>query len=413
MEEREFELQIGQELRIEIFFEQSLSVLLELGRAEKFGEELPAGNWITYYGPEKFAIFTWHGCKLKTWGFCSNIYKSTSETPMPGYLLAHGQINRLRYEACRNRQLGPRVIVAGGSSCGKSTLCKILLNYASKCGWRPTFVELDVTNNEMFLPGCISAASYYHNTWDPVLAYYYGHTSINFSTIELFKPLINELVAHVNQRVENELQFCQENYKESFDPRNNSYASGCIINFPPFLDLNLCESILNFVIDAFQTNFVLVIEQERLLSSLQSRGFEPIHLGKSGGVVPLEVEYKGKLMHHSLNSYFAKHQIHQLSLNFSEIKVFKVTVSSTPLSALTYGENLQGEGLIVSQVAPTTETLLNAVLGVLTHEEVLKSPVIGVVHVVEVDETNKTLKVLAPGPLPSKNFLLGSLKMLK
>lgn len=44
MEEREYDLQTGQELRIEIGFDQKLSIILEIGRAEKFGEELPVGS---------------------------------------------------------------------------------------------------------------------------------------------------------------------------------------------------------------------------------------------------------------------------------------------------------------------------------------------------------------------------------
>lgn len=161
----------------------------------------------------------------------------------------------------------------------------------------------------------------------------------------------------MKSRIENELDYSKENHANSYAPRNNSYASGCIINFPGFLDLNLCENIINFVIDNFKIDNVLVIDQERLVSSLHNRGLEPIRLSKSGGVVPLESEYKNKLQLHALNSYFSKHQIHQLTLSFAEIKVFKISVPSTPMSALTYGAVAQGEGLLVSQVAPTQEAL--------------------------------------------------------
>ena len=43
METKEFDLQIGQELRIELNFDQKISIMLELGRAEKFGQEFPVG----------------------------------------------------------------------------------------------------------------------------------------------------------------------------------------------------------------------------------------------------------------------------------------------------------------------------------------------------------------------------------
>lgn len=410
METREYDLQIGQELRIEIAFDQKITITLELGRAEKFGQEFPVGYPKSFLGPDKFAIFTWHGCKLLVSGQCANIYSSNTETPMSMYLLAHGHINRMRYEACKDRRIGPTILVAGGSSSGKSTLCKILLNYAVKCGWRPVMVELDVTSNDMYLPGCISAASYYQNSWDSILAYYYGHTTVSANNIDFFNNIVAELQKQVSLRMKNELDFCALNYSSSYAPQNNTYASGCIINLPPFLDLDLCEKVLNFVIDCFKVNLVLIIDQERLISSLGIRGFEPIHLARSGGVVTLEPEYKAKLQNYSLNTYFLRHQIYQ-TLLISEIKVFKVTVSATPLSARTYGDTTQGDGLIVTEVGASQDILLNAVLGVLVGDDIMKSSICGVVHVVEVDENQ--IKLLAPGDLPSRKFLLGSVKMLK
>ena len=93
--------------------------------------------------------------------------------------------------------------------------------------------------------------------------------------------------------------------------------------------------------------------------------------------------------------------------------MFKISIPATPASALIYGDTTQGDGLVVSQIAPTQEALLNAVLGVLINDDPIKGAICGIVHVVEVDEFHHQIKLLAPGQLPSKNFLLGSLKMLK
>jgi hypothetical protein len=65
----------------------------------------------------------------------------------------------------------------------------------------------------------------------------------------------------------------------------------------------------------------------------------------------------------------------------------------------------------VTEVGASQEVLFNAVLGVLIGEDVMKSPIYGIVHVVEVDETH--IGLLSPGDLPSKRFLLGSVKTLK
>lgn len=94
---------------------------------------MPIGTNLLYNGPDKFAIFTWHGCRLRLIGNAT-IYLSPTETPMPQYLAAHGQINRRRNRCCAEKTIGPIVLVAGGANSGKTTLCKILLNYAVKSG---------------------------------------------------------------------------------------------------------------------------------------------------------------------------------------------------------------------------------------------------------------------------------------
>ena len=57
---------------------------------------------------------------------------------------------------------------------------------------------------------------------------------------------------------------------------------------------------------------------------------------------------------------------------------------------------------------------MHAILGVVADpKDVMKSPIYGLVHVVEVDEMQRVVKVLAPGQLISKVFILGSLNKLK
>lgn len=44
-----------------------------------------------------------------------------------------------------------------GTDVGKSTLCKILLNYAVRAGWAPTFADMDIGQGSITVPGCIAA----------------------------------------------------------------------------------------------------------------------------------------------------------------------------------------------------------------------------------------------------------------
>lgn len=39
---------------------------------------------------------------------------------------------------------GPRVLIAGPTDSGKSTICKMLLNWGVRGGHQPTYVDLDI-----------------------------------------------------------------------------------------------------------------------------------------------------------------------------------------------------------------------------------------------------------------------------
>lgn len=79
---------------------------------------------------------------------------------------------------------GPRVIVVGPTDSGKSTLSRMLLSWAAKQGSKPTFVDLDIGQGSITIPGCI-AATPIEMPIDPVegitldmpLVYFYGHTT--------------------------------------------------------------------------------------------------------------------------------------------------------------------------------------------------------------------------------------------
>jgi polyribonucleotide 5'-hydroxyl-kinase len=65
----------------------------------------------------------------------------------------------MRNEALKNRKVGPSILITGSQQSGKSTLCRILINYSLKLGWRPVLADLDLCNNEIVPPGCIAAVT--------------------------------------------------------------------------------------------------------------------------------------------------------------------------------------------------------------------------------------------------------------
>lgn len=52
-----------------------------------------------------------------------------------------------------------QLLVCGGVDVGKSTLIKVLLNYACRRGYTPIWVDLDIGQGDITAPGCLSAST--------------------------------------------------------------------------------------------------------------------------------------------------------------------------------------------------------------------------------------------------------------
>jgi polyribonucleotide 5'-hydroxyl-kinase len=52
-----------------------------------------------------------------------------------------------REQARLSKAIGPRLMITGAAQSGKSTLCRILVNYAVKLGWSPILVDLDINSD--------------------------------------------------------------------------------------------------------------------------------------------------------------------------------------------------------------------------------------------------------------------------
>lgn len=111
--------------------------------AELFGTELVKGKKYVFSTGAKIAIFTWQGCTLELRGKTDVSYVAR-ETPMIMYLNCHAALEQLRKTAETNEKKGPITMVVGPCDVGKSTVCRILLNYAVRMGRRPIYVDLDV-----------------------------------------------------------------------------------------------------------------------------------------------------------------------------------------------------------------------------------------------------------------------------
>ncbi|CAN0459148.1 unnamed protein product, partial [Laminaria digitata] len=88
-------------------------------------------------------------------------------------------------------------MVVGEADSGKSTLANILAAYAVRLGRCPTFVDLDVGQGAITMPGGIAAAALDSNSMSAEegfsltapLVFYYGHTSLQENP-DLYKKLV-------------------------------------------------------------------------------------------------------------------------------------------------------------------------------------------------------------------------------
>ncbi|KAJ6842306.1 protein CLP1-like protein [Iris pallida] len=253
---RQFNLATESELRVEVGQESPLRVRLVSGTAEIFGTELPPENWISIPPRHKFAIFTWHGATVELEGTTEVEYVA-DETPMVSYVNVHAILDarRSRAKASQSAELdssqGPRVIVVGPTDSGKSSLCRMLLSWACKQGWKPTFVDLDIGQGSITMPGCI-AATPIELPIDAVegipleipIVYFYGHTTPSVSA-ELYKVLVKELA---------------QTLERQFTGNAESRAAGMVINTMGWVE-GLGYELLLHAIDTLNANVVLVLGQ--------------------------------------------------------------------------------------------------------------------------------------------------------
>lgn len=171
---------------------------LKSGFAELFGTELAKGKQYEFHQGAKVAIFTFHGCVLLVKGK-SDVSYVAKETPMVQYLNTHTALEQLRTNAEEKSTQGPIVMIVGPQDVGKSTLCRILLNYAVRMGRRPIYVDIDVGQGSISCPGTIGALLVERPatieegfSQQAPLVYNFGHVSPGANN-KLYKLLVSKL----------------------------------------------------------------------------------------------------------------------------------------------------------------------------------------------------------------------------
>lgn len=160
------------EYRFEVPASTTLTIRLLKGLAEKDGTEL-APNTPYVFTRTKSKINTWHSCELEVSSPDPGAYHghvaspAAHETNMVPYLNLHMSLDGMRAHARQSLEsapardpgaMGPRVLVAGPPSSGKTTLVKTLTAWATRMGAQPMVVNTDPAQGMLSLPGTLSAA---------------------------------------------------------------------------------------------------------------------------------------------------------------------------------------------------------------------------------------------------------------
>ncbi|KAJ3692009.1 hypothetical protein LUZ60_012359 [Juncus effusus] len=419
---RQFKLARESELRVEVGPDAPLRARLLTGTAEIFGTEMPPENWLPVPPRSKIAIFTWHGATIELEGFSEAEYVA-DETPMVSYVNVHAILDGRRARAKNSQDgdsdasQGPRVMVVGPTDSGKSSLSRMLLSWAAKRGWKPTFVDLDIGQGSITLPGAVSATPV-EMPVDVVegiplempLVFYYGHTTPTANG-ELYKVLMKELA---------------QTLEKQFNGNIESRAAGMVINTMGWVEGFGYELLLN-AIDTFKANVILVLGQEKLYSMLKDvlktkPNVDVVKLHKSGGVVQRNTKLRQKSRSVKIREYFygISNDLspHSTILNFTDISIFRVGGGpQAPRSALPIGAEPTADPVRVVPVN-VSQDLLHLVLGVSYAKEpdqIISSNVAGFVYITDIDMQRRKITFLAPcpGELPGKILLVGSLTWLE
>lgn len=291
---QEFKLDQDSELRFEVESKnEKVYLTLKSGTAEVFGTELVKGKTYEFVSGAKVAIYTWHGCVLELKGKTDVSYVA-KETPMVTYANCHAALEFMRMEAEKENKKGPTAMIVGPTDVGKSTVCRILLNYAVRMGRRPIFVDLDVGQGQISIPGTIGALLIERPaaidegfSQEAPLVYHMGHKTPQ-NNIALYSLLISQLANTVKERLEVNKKSIYPNLIFYLIIRHffTARASGVIINTCGWVKGPGYQQILNAA-KHFEVDVILVLDQERLYNELvrdMPNFVKVVFLQKSGGV---------------------------------------------------------------------------------------------------------------------------------
>eukprot|EP00760_Papus_ankaliazontas_P030966 PhM_4_TR5152/c0_g1_i3/m.23053/K14399/CLP1, HERB; polyribonucleotide 5'-hydroxyl-kinase len=281
-----------QELRLQCM--RDVVVKLISGTADIFGWALPTdGRDITVPNGRAVAITTNTTATLRVTGsdFSSSVCTS----------FLHATYGAVLRDLDGMKQ--PRVLVCGQTDTGKSTICSILCNRGVRAGHGMVYVDGDLGQSSVTVPGTISAVlvdDYVHftegyNNAIP-LSYYFGDTTLTYHTLPRYQGLCTELRRAVDS-------VCAH--------RTNVQYGGLVVNTMGWVTDAGYEAI-KILIKAFDINVVFAIGDSRVEDSIkrdfatniESGGIVLKSFPVAPGVLPREKAYRAAQRAGRVHAYF-------------------------------------------------------------------------------------------------------------
>ncbi|KAG8167884.1 hypothetical protein KVR01_003573 [Diaporthe batatas] len=422
------------EWRFQIPHNNTVAVRLVSGTAERDGTELALNVTYKFRGI-KSKILTWRGCELDiepSGEFDEYLaeYAGPDETPEVSYLNLHFLLDGLRKEARARSATGPRVLIAGAPSVGKTSLARTLAALAVKSGAQPVVANMDPHEGMLSLPGTLTAAVYATimdldgegtNGWGgtptsgpsgvPVklpIAQYYGRQDAT-DDIQLYKELVSKLAGAATARMSGD---------------GDVKSSGMIIDTPGIEFSGQIEpgtlDALTHVIDEFSVNIVVVLGSPKIHTELQKRFArekttlgEPIAsvlLDQSHGVVERDEGWMKLMQEAAIKEYFFGDSKRTLSpfsqqVDFDSVAIYRIPEPNEHGS--------EGRGLEKIEPTPAlshwTLAVMNASVGD-SPESIRTASVLGFVYISDVVKDRRKLSMLTPvsGRLGQRPLLWGN-----
>ncbi|KAK3389232.1 Pre-mRNA cleavage complex II protein Clp1-domain-containing protein [Podospora didyma] len=404
-----------------------VKVRLVSGTAERDGVELALSQTYTFVHTMKSKLFTWTGCTLEISGDCNDSVKQypvVEDSPMVSYGNLHFELQKLRTEADTlaarsGRRPGPRVMVCGPPSSGKTSLARTLTALATRMHGQPLVANLDPGEGLLSLPGTLSAAVFGNlmDVEEPAGGFGVGSTpSSGPSAVPVKLPIVYYLG---REKVNDDVQLWRDltrklasSIRAKFNEDEAVRCSGLILDTPavslePVEIENLALAVREFAINVVVTlgSPKLELELQRVFAQETTPLGEVISilmLEQSDGVQQRDKHFAQFTREAAIKEYFfgdAKRTLSPStqSVSFDEVAIFKLPDDSEDYdpSQISDTPQILEPAEITAEMSHWTLAVMNASVND-PPETIRKAPVMGFIAVADVDEDRRRLKILSP-----------------